>query len=79
MNLDKGARSAAGSTTELASTISDFEEVRLEDMSRSASGEEVGWSGKICPWPMTGHAVVTCEDTNLRKWHLSQLVLWIED
>lgn len=78
MNLGKGARSAAGSTTELASTISDFEEVRLEDMSRSASGEEVGWSGEICPWPMTRHAAAICEDVGMRQWHTSQLVLWID-
>ena len=74
MNLGKGARSAAGSTTELASTISDFEEVRLEDMSRSASGEEVGWSGNICPWPLTRPAAAaSCEDTGMRKWRTSQL------
>lgn len=45
MEDSKGRRSAAGSNADLASTISDFEEVRLEDMEHSGSGEEVGWSG----------------------------------
>ena len=70
MNLGKGARSAAGSTSELASTISEFEEVRLEDMSRSASGEEVGWSGNLepWPWPVTSPAAANRAGTSIRKW-----------
>ena len=56
MPLEKGrvpprARSA-GSNLDLASTISsEFEEVHLEDMEHSASGEEVEWaqSGGVSP------------------------------
>lgn len=47
MENSKGRNSATGSNADIASTISDFEEVRLEDMEHSGSGEEVTWSGKL--------------------------------
>lgn len=47
MENSKGRRSATGSNADIASTISDFEEVRLEDMEQSGSGEEVTWSGTL--------------------------------
>ncbi len=47
MENSKGRKSATGSNADIASTISDFEEVRLEDMDQSGSGEEVTWSGKL--------------------------------
>ena len=46
METSKGRRSATGSNADIASTISDFEEVRIEDMENSGSGEEVTWSGE---------------------------------
>lgn len=56
MENSKGRRSAAGSNADIASTISDFEEVRLEDMDHSGSGEEIGWSGNPLPWHRVGAA-----------------------
>ena len=54
MENSKGRRSAAGSNADIASTISDFEEVRLEDMDHSGSGEEIGWSGNALPCLLVG-------------------------
>ena len=47
MENSKGRTSGTGSNADIASTISDFEEVRLEDMEHSGSGEEVTWSGTL--------------------------------
>ena len=47
METSKGRTSGTGSNADIASTISDFEEVRLEDMEHSGSGEEVTWSGEM--------------------------------
>ena len=61
MENSKGRRSATGSNADIASTISDFEEVRLEDMEHSGSGEEVTWSGEL-PALVTGfvHGYLWC-------------------
>ena len=62
MEISKGRRSATGSNADIASTISDFEEVRLEDMEHSGSGEEVTWSGKLpALLPGVGHGYPCCD------------------